>query len=137
MTKNYVLAITLFTLGIAAGFLANQVTVADTKPPVKLETLMRSDLEVANGLEIIISRVEIGPNLSLPKHYHPGEEFIYALEGSASVWQLDKPQLVLNPGDVYKIPMEQVHTAITAEQPVTAIVFRVHRKGEPERIPVE
>ena len=125
-------AITLVTLllGTATGGFADQSA-------VKLENLMRTDLDVAADLEIIVSRVEIGPNLSLPSHYHPGEEFIYVLDGSATLWQKGQPDVVLKAGDVYRIPLEQIHTAITGETSTTAIVFRVHRKGEPERIPAE
>ena len=113
------------------------VSPANADSPVKLETLFKSSLESSSDLEVIISLVEIGPNLTLPKHYHPGEEFIYALEGSATLWLRDQPDVLLEPGQVAKVPLEQVHTAVTGDKPVKAIVFRVHRKGHPERIPVE
>ena len=117
------------TLGL---FLA--VSPAKAEAPVKLENLLKSSLESSSDLEVIVSLVEIGPNLTLPKHYHPGEEFIYALEGSATLWLKDQPDVVLEAGQVAKVPLEQVHTAITGDQPVKAIVFRVHKKGQPERI---
>lgn len=103
----------------------------------KVDNLLRSELQVADGVEVIVSVIEIGPQFTLPKHYHPGEEFVYVLEGSATVWQQGKPDRVLRAGEVFKIPLEQVHTAMTSDSSARAIVFRVHRKGEPDRVPVE
>ena len=105
--------------------------------PVTLENLLKSSLESSPDLEVMVSLVEIGPELTLPKHYHPGEEFIYVLEGSATLWLKDQPDVLLEAGQVAKVPLEQVHTAITGDQPVKAVVFRVHKKGQPERIPAE
>jgi quercetin dioxygenase-like cupin family protein len=73
----------------------------------------------------------------LPKHWHPGEEFAYILKGSVTLWQKGKDDLVGEQGDVVKIPLEQVHTAITKEEGATVLVFRVHEQGKPERIPFE
>jgi quercetin dioxygenase-like cupin family protein len=105
--------------------------------PVQVENLLRVESQVAEGVEIIVSEIEIGPGFRLPKHYHPGEEYVFVLEGEATVWLQDQPDQVLRAGEVYQIPLEQVHTAITGDSSAKAIVFRVHRKGEPDRIPVE
>ena len=123
----------IFTLGLSIGIISSH---AGT-PPVKIENLLRSELQLDKGIEIIVSRVEIGPNFTLPKHYHPGEEFVYMLEGSATVWQQGKPDTQLVAGEAFKVPFEQVHTAMTSESSATALVFRVHKKGQPDRIPVK
>ena len=63
------------------------ISVADEPSAVPgpvLETLLSTQLEGVQGTEVIVSRVVIPPNASLPKHWHPGEEFAYILEGSAS-----------------------------------------------------
>jgi len=128
--KRFVIAASLAgALGIAGGAAA-----ADA---VKIDNLLRSELEVVDGVEIIVSVIEIGPGVTLPKHYHPGEEFVYLLEGTAIVWQQDKPQVTLNAGEIYRIPLNQVHTAVTGDSSARAVVFRVHKKGAPERIPAE
>jgi len=81
-------------LGISTGIAGFQIAFANSTPPVKIENLLRTELVLAEGVEIIVSKVEIGPNFSLPKHYHPGEEFVYMLEGTATVWQKDKPDRI-------------------------------------------
>ena len=104
---------------------------------VTLESLLKTELEVAEGIEVIVSKVDIPANTTLPKHWHPGEEFIYILEGEATLWQEGKDDITGKAGDVLKVPLKQVHTAITGEQGVSALVFRVHEQGEPERVKAE
>lgn len=111
----------------------NPAAQADTAP-LTIKSLLRAELEVVEGIEVIVSMVEIQPGLTLPQHRHPGEEFIYILEGSGSIWLEDEGSIELTPRHIYKVPYEQVHSAMTGENYVKAIVFRVHRKGEPERI---
>lgn len=107
------------------------------KSGLKLETLLKAVLEGVDGTEVIVSHVTIPPNTSLPKHWHPGEEFAYILEGSVTLWQEGKDDIVGKQGDVVKISLKQVHTAITMDEGATVLVFRVHELGKPERVPVE
>jgi len=103
-------------------------------PRVNLETLLEAVLEGVDSTEVIVSRVTLAPNTSLPKHWHPGEEFVYILEGSVTLWQEGKDDVVGKAGDVLKVPLKQVHTAIASDEGVTALVFRVHAQGKPERV---
>lgn len=103
---------------------------------LKLENMMISQLEGVDGTEVIVSRVSIPPNTTLPKHWHPGEEFAYILDGSVTLWQKGKDDIVGRAGDVIKVPLKQIHTAVTKDEAVTILVFRVHEQGKPERIRV-
>jgi quercetin dioxygenase-like cupin family protein len=103
----------------------------------KLETLLKAVLEGVDGTEVVVSRVTIPPNTALPKHWHPGEEFAYVLEGSATLWQEGKKDVTFTKGEVAKVPLKQVHTAITTDEGATILVFRVHEQGKPERLLVE
>ena len=104
---------------------------------VKLETLMKTQLEGVDGTEVIVSKVQIPANTSLPKHWHPGEEFVYILEGSVTLWQKDKKSITGRTGEVVKVPLEQIHTGITGNEGASLLVFRVHEQGKPERVMVE
>ncbi len=114
-----------------------QDILAGTIQGLKIDNIMTSQLELVEGLEIVVSHVEIPANTTLPKHWHPGEEFIYVLEGSAVLWQKDKSDTHLKKGDVFKVPLEQIHTAKTGEEGATILVFRVHEIGQPVRVNVE
>lgn len=103
-------------------------------PGLKLNNLMKATLEGVKGTEVIVSHVTIPPNTTLPKHWHPGEEFAYVLEGSVTLWQKGKEDIVAKAGEAVKVPLKQIHTAVTKEEGVTLIIFRVHEQGKPERV---
>ena len=106
-------------------------------PGPVLETLLSTQLEGVEGTEVIVSRVVIPPNASLPKHWHPGEEFAYILEGSAIVRRDGEADVTVSKGDVAKIPLRRIHTAVTTDQGATILVFRIHAIGKPERVLVD
>jgi quercetin dioxygenase-like cupin family protein len=85
-------------------------------------------------LEVIVSDVIIPPNATVPRHYHPGQEFLYVIEGSAVHVEQGKPDLPLKAGDTYVIPPRAIHSPRGGPEGARAIVFRVHVKGQPERI---
>ena len=115
----------------------NSAAASPAKAGLKLETLLKAELEGVDGTEVIVSRVVMPPNTSIPKHWHPGEEFAYVLEGSVTLWQEGKDDITGTAGDVMKVPLKQVHTAITSDEGATILVFRVHEQGQPERVPVD
>lgn len=104
---------------------------------LKLENLMKEKLEGVPNTEVVVSKVQIPANTSLPKHWHPGEEFAYVIKGSVTLWQKGKDDLLIKEGEAGKVPLKQIHTAKTGEEGVTLLVFRVHEEGKPERIKVE
>jgi quercetin dioxygenase-like cupin family protein len=114
-----------------------QTTADEQGSAPKLENLLATQLEGFKGAEVIVSRVTIPPHTALPKHWHPGEEFGYVLEGSVILWQEGKEDVLCHAGEAVKIPLEQVHTAITQDEGATVLVFRVHQSGKPERVPVD
>ena len=99
-----------------------------------MENLLKAQLEGAKGTEVVVSRVSIPANTSLPKHWHPGEEFAYVIKGSVTLWQKGKEDQLIRAGEVVKVPLKQIHTAVTGDEAVELIVFRVHEQGKPERV---
>lgn len=99
--------------------------------------MLRAPITMADGLEVIISDVVIPPGATVPAHYHPGEEFLYVIEGSAVHVEEGRPDLELGPGDAYVIPPRARHAPRGGPEGARAIVFRVHVAGEPERIVVD
>jgi quercetin dioxygenase-like cupin family protein len=99
--------------------------------------MLRAPITISEGLEVIVSDVIISPNATVPRHYHPGEEFVYVIEGYAVHVEEGKPDQILEKGDAYVIPPEAVHSPRGGPDGARAIVFRVHVDGKPERVLVE
>ncbi|MBV5260780.1 cupin domain-containing protein [Synechococcus moorigangaii CMS01] len=115
-----------------------QPTATEELPPgPNSNTMLRAPVSMADDLEVIISDVTIPAGKSWPLHYHPGEEFIYMLEGSVVHIETGQPDQLLTAGDTYVIPPYAPHAPLGGPEGGRAIVFRVHVKGEPERTLVE
>ena len=70
--------------------------------------LQRHDLSVP-GREVIQDRVDIAPEAPAIRHWHPGEEIIYVLEGSLE-YQIDgEPTATVNAGEVLMVSAERIH----------------------------
>ncbi|MDH5692086.1 MAG: cupin domain-containing protein [Gammaproteobacteria bacterium] len=128
---------TLALVLLASSFTANAHDSGADVATLQLQNLMRATLEGVTGTEVIVSRVSIPANTMLPVHWHPGEEFAYILEGTVSLLQKGKKELVGHKGDVMKVPLKQIHTAKTGEESAVILVFRVHEAGQPERVKAE
>lgn len=107
------------------------------RPPPGSNEMLRAPVTIGGDLEVIISDVVIPPNATVPRHYHPGEEFLYVIEGSAVQVEDGQPDRVLEAGDAYVIPPRVEHAPRGGPEGARAIVFRVHAEGEEERILVE
>lgn len=104
---------------------------------IQINNLLRDSIGLAEDVEVVMSYVEVPKNSTLPTHWHPGEEFVYMLEGGGEVFFNDGSSRVVRAGDVAKVPLKFVHRFSTTEQSARMIVFRVHEKGQPDRVLVE
>jgi hypothetical protein len=50
--------------------------------PIKRTVLFRGDLEGTPGKEVVIFIADLAPGAVGAKHYHPGPEYFYVLEGT-------------------------------------------------------
>jgi quercetin dioxygenase-like cupin family protein len=101
----------------------------------KVTNLLQHSLseEFSPGREVLVDLVEIPANSQLDRHWHPGEEFHYYLEGSPEITidgkGLTRPAL----GTVGHVPFESLHRAGAGKDGAKILVFRVHTKGKPWR----
>jgi quercetin dioxygenase-like cupin family protein len=110
------------------------LVVSCSHPPAGSNQVLRAPVTTTDGLEVIISDVVIPPNAAVPRHYHPSEEFVYVLEGSAIHVEEGKPEQVLSAGDAYVIPPHAIHAPRGGPGGARAVVFRLHVEGDEERI---
>jgi len=91
----------------------------------------------APGTEVVLSHVVLPANVSLPRHWHPGEEFAYVVEGEVTLKVEGEADATFGAGDAAQVPHRRVHTITTGARGVRLVVFRVHEAGQPERTLVE
>ena len=72
--------------------------------------LQQHDLSVPDR-EAVQVRVDLAPGVVAPKHNHPGEEFVYVIEGVIEYQLEGQPTVTLKAGEVLFIPAGTNHTA--------------------------
>lgn len=104
------------------------------KPSPGSNEMLRAPISGVEGIEVLISDVVIPAGATVPSHYHPGEEFVYVIEGSAIHVEEGKEDHRIEAGEAFVIPPEAIHAPRGGPEGARAIVFRVHKEGQPERI---
>ena len=92
---------------IGASALALHVAQAQ-QPGLTRTDLQRHDLSVP-GREVVQVRVDFAPGVVAPRHSHPGEEIVYAIEGLLEYQVEGKPPVTLKAGEVLFIPAGGIH----------------------------
>lgn len=125
-------------IGAASGWLLKPDAASGlpARPPGSNEVLA-ADLESAPGFSIIISDVVIPAGKTVPKHTHPGEEFVYVVEGAAIHVEDGSEDRVLKAGDAMVIRRERAHAPRGGKDGARAVVCRLHPTGAVERTAAE
>lgn len=126
------MAVIVFGIGLVVG-----TTLDASSPPGKsdVKTLMQMPLaeEFTPDREILVDLVQIPPNTTLDRHWHPGEEFHYYMEGEVEIKIEGAPSILGKPGAVGHVPFKKRHMAVAGAKGAKILVFRVHTAGEPWR----
>ena len=132
-----ILSLTL-GLGIVLGALGDRFLSAQ-QPSVKRTELLKADLEGMTGKEGIMYIAELAPGAAAGKHFHPGPEFIYILEGSITLEPQGQAPQTFKAGEAVHNPAKNVHDGKNASTtaPAKALVFLVGEKGQPLTTPVQ
>ncbi|WP_416830368.1 MAG: cupin domain-containing protein [Erythrobacter sp.] len=126
-----------FALGIALTACAQgSAEIPVYQPPAGSNELLRGAIEAAPGHSLVTADIVLGAGGGVPLHYHHGEEFLTILGGSATVLRPGMPDLVLAPGEAFRIPPGTVHAAIAGPQGLRAIASWVVPDGKPLRVAV-
>jgi quercetin dioxygenase-like cupin family protein len=135
-------ATTIISLGIKAadsqgGQPVSPPTVSEE--PIKRMVLFRGNLEGVEGKEIVIFIADLAPGAVGAKHYHPGPEFFYVLEGTLAHEPEGGQGHTLKAGDFGSNPNKSVHTIRNpdATARARAIDFLISEKGQPLVVPVK
>jgi quercetin dioxygenase-like cupin family protein len=106
--------------------------------PIKRTVLFRGNLEGVDGKEIVIFVADLAPGAVGSKHYHPGPEYFYVLEGMLAHAPEGSPEHIMKVGDFGSNPNKSVHTIRNPDTTARAraIDFLISEKGQPLVVPV-
>jgi quercetin dioxygenase-like cupin family protein len=129
-------ALTL-AIGIAVGVIGTHVLTAQPQP-VTRTILQQQALEGTAGREVVMYVVELVPGGVAGRHYHPGPELLYVLEGALTLEHDGQSPVTLKAGESAHIPAKHIHNAknASATWPSKVLVFLVGEKGQPLATPV-
>jgi len=102
-------------------------------PGITRIDLQEHDLSVA-GREVIQNRVQVTPEAPSFKHFHPGEEIIYVLEGELEHQIEGERARTVTAGEALMIPAEAIH-AVKGDG--SELATYVVEKGKPLTTVVE
>ena len=127
-----IMVVSLFGSGLVVG---TTIDASNPAPQPNVKTLMQLPLakEFTPDREVLVDLVEIPPKTAMDRHWHPGEEFHYYLEGNVEIQFDAEPSIQGTPGTVGHVPFKKWHKAVAGEKGAKILVFRVHTKGEPWR----
>jgi quercetin dioxygenase-like cupin family protein len=100
-------------------------------PGIKRTDIQQHDLSVP-GREVIQNRVDLDPDAPAIRHWHPGEEVIYVLEGTLLYEIDDQPPTTVSAGGALMVPAETVHAVSNVGDGNAAeLATYVVEKGKP------
>ena len=105
---------------------------------IKRTVLFRGDLEGVDGKEIVIFIADLAPGAVGSKHYHPGPEYFYVLEGALAHASEGGAEHIMKVGDLGSNANKGVHTIRNPDTTARAkaIDFLISEKGQPLAVPV-
>jgi quercetin dioxygenase-like cupin family protein len=106
--------------------------------------LLKKPLEADPKKEVTVFMAEFKPGARTGKHYHPGQEFIYVVDGEGRIEEVGKPPVDLKPGLAIYFESDPakptyVHEGINTSKtkPLKLVTTLITEKGQPLAIPVK
>ena len=137
--KSWIVAFTLGAVIVIS--IAGQ---AFAQEGIARTVILKQSLAADPTKEVTVFVFELKPGGRTGKHYHPGQEFIYVLEGEGRIEEAGKPPVDLMPGvGVYfqsdPAKPTYVHEGINLSQtkPLKLVTTLITEKGQPLAIPVK
>lgn len=129
---KFVLAVALTGLVSLGTAYSLEVQAAEYKPKAEVKTLHEGALAGVDGKTVIIKHFTVPAGFVGGKHFHPGNVFVYVLEGEITV-ETDKGSLTVRAGELYPEVPGMVMRAKNQSTSVPAkfVVFQVGETGKP------
>ena len=137
MKRTVGMLVVTLVVGAALGVMASRL-VAAQQVSEQRTVLATADLKDIEGYEVRIWRTDIGPGVVGAKHYHPGTECVYVLEGALNL-QEGNASVDLKAGTAHCVPPKTVLVPRNASQSEAykSLVVMIAPKGQPLAVPVK
>lgn len=132
-------AVLLIVVGVAAVCAASiSVRAWQAQQPTFTRTVLQDHPLSIKDRHAVMSRSEFQPGAVSGRHFHPGEEVGYVLEGSLELTVDGKPPQRLKAGDVIFMPAGAIHDAKNVgPTPLKIVSTYVLEVGKPMATPVK
>ncbi len=124
--------------GVAVGALGATYVGAQGAAQVTRTELLRKPVSGIEGKEVVVFVADVPPGAVAGRHFHPGDEAIYMLQG-ALVFEPDGGQpFELKTGQITFNPSKRIHRAKNASssEPAKVLNCMLAEKGQPLATPV-
>jgi quercetin dioxygenase-like cupin family protein len=124
--------------GVVVGALGATYVGAQGAAQVTRTELLRKPVSGIEGKEVVVFVADVPPGAIAGRHFHPGDEAIYMLQG-ALVFEPDGGQpFELKAGQITFNPSKQIHKAKNTSSSESAKVLNcmLAEKGQPLATPV-
>ncbi len=126
---------------LTAGMATSQGLRAGEKQAVKetITPLLKTAVAGVEGKEVVILHLSAPPGFATAKHFHPGQVFVYILEGTITIEIEGDAPLKLGPGDVFQEPSgrSMVGKNLSSTHGAKFLVFQISDKGKPLMVKAE
>jgi quercetin dioxygenase-like cupin family protein len=136
MTRTLLLLGTTLA-GIMIGAAGATYVNAQNTPQITRTEILRKPMSAVEGKEVVVFTADVPPGGVADRHYHPGDEAIYMLQG-ALVFTPDHEQpFELKAGEITFNPAKHIHQAknTSASEPAKVLNCMIAEKGQPLAIP--
>ncbi len=126
-------------MAIGAFAVSGLEAAAQSEYKQKAETLFDGPLAAAPGMQLVIKQFAVPPGFVGGKHFHPGQVFVYVLEGGFAVEMGEDAPLVLKPGELFQEPPGRVMRVKnpSADEWAKFVVFQIGEAGKPMMVKAE
>jgi quercetin dioxygenase-like cupin family protein len=110
---------------------------AQNTPQITRTEILRKPMSAVEGKEVVVFTADVPPGGVADRHYHPGDEAIYMLQG-ALVFTPDHEQpFELKAGEITFNPAKHIHQAknTSASEPAKVLNCMIAETGQPLAIP--
>jgi quercetin dioxygenase-like cupin family protein len=106
----------------------------------KAKELLQKDLNAYAGGDLFLSagEITIAPGADGSRHRHPGQTFVYVLEGAVEIQLEGTPARVYRAGETFYEGPHQLHISTKngrKAEPARILVYHLSHKGEPLTLP--